>query len=333
MIKKFFIIALTALLTVSAAACGRDKGENENSVKVPKSIGIESSVTYDEAIEGIRYDEKTAYIMDWVDDIYKNLLLLTMPTTIQESSGRVISNMIEDKKTGESRINTEVTNECLRNLETAFKAEPEYTEHMSKIPFAALREAYLKFIGISKEMEQKYSETGPTFDPIYNDFSKDKVYSRFYQYYSSIPKYDENADAKEYFQLLTGIMEGSLYTIESYCIYDRSISQTEKEQNTAQQRVDYSLFSGAANLYDVDFELSRLETVMGMKNSLDAIADRCFGTDETAVKAYNDYMKEVNRLYEIVRLHHPEDASTGYAQTYDFNLDNLVELSQKLNEI
>ena len=339
--KRIFTVLLTALLTVSAAACGDDKSENENSVKVPKSIEIESSVTYDEAIEGFKYDENLSEILKWAKKIHDNLCLLCYHdvggsfSSHDEQTGEVISNVIHDNDTGIDTPDEEAVTNCINRLAEEFNSEPEYTKYVTASSNGILIDAYTKFIGYAKDMQQKYAQTRPTFKD--NSMSIDLNRTKLTEYYSPLDDYmfiTENMEAKDYLTLSLSTVFDPLQNIEVYCICNEkwfAEQMKSEESSPIYQRMLENMVEDTEEM-DIDYELSMLEAAMGQKNNLNAIAKEALKDDDTAIQVYNDFMEEANRLYEIVRLHRPEDASTDYAQKYNYNLDKLHELKIKLNQ-
>ena len=346
--KRIFTLILTILLELNITACGDDKSDNENSVKVPESIKIESTVTYDEAIEDFKYDENISDILLWTKRVSNYISALyyqdigSLFSCQDEQTGEVISNFVYNEDTGIEKPSEEAITKYINKLEDMFKSVPKYTEYMQAAANATLRDAYIKFAAYAKEIHQEYSKTRPTYeDHTVSINSSIWTLAEYFSYFNEHYTYsNENMEPNDYLSLVLSTVWRPLENIAVYSTYNEKWLSKQFENGEPNFLAFASIPEFVTTLppdmfkdFDVDFELSQLEKVMAQKNAFDAIAAKALKNDETAIKVYDDFMKETKRLYEIVRLHRPEDASTDYVQKYDYNLDKLYELKEKLDSL
>ena len=346
--KRIFTLILTILLALNITACGDDKSDNGNSVKVSESIKLESTVTYDEAIEDFKYDENISDILLWTKRVSNYISALyyqdigSLFSCQDEQTGEVISNVVYNEDTGIEKPSEEAITKYINKLEDMFKSVPKYTEYMQTAANATLRDAYIKFAAYAKEIHQEYSKTRPTYeDHTVSINSSIWMLSEYLSYFNEYYTYsEENMEPNDYLLLVLSTVWRPLENIAVYCTCsEKWFSDQLKLDNPSflnfASILDFSTmpYSDTPKDFDVDFELSQLEKVMAQKNAFDAIAAKALKNDEAAIKVYDDFMKEAKRLYEIVRLHRPEDASTDFVQKYDYNLDKLYELKEKLDPL
>lgn len=329
--KRLLSILTLLLTTMFLCSCGESK--TTTGVKLPEGLTSQSDITYEEAIEQIKYDKNVDDIYRWTSSAFFLMGAIYCCDTGVSFSGPDIN--------GKNRSTDEGVTVFMNELEESLKAEPEYSKYMSGIPDTAKKTAYFKCTDALKDAYQKYLDSPPTIDDLQP--SVDISISRMAEYISCFYEVSDNYDATNYlFSYVNDRIYERLATAELYINFseqwEKNMESKEYVRTPRDSRMD-KVMNGVYNYgfvaylvpeeIDIDFEIMQLETTMGMKTKLEAIIEEAFSGDNIKISACKDFVKEANRLFEVLRLHRPEYGDSQYADKFDFNLDKLEELRAK----
>ncbi len=318
--KKLLCLVSTLVFTLSLCACSKD--DDSKSVKIPDNSSSKASLTYEEAIVPFQGNKELEKICDRAYMILKHIECVNYYyngnsdyTLNFEDKGIIISN-----KNG--------IGDSMNALEEYFKSEPQYTEYMSNISNAVLKNAYLKFIDLAEEIYQKFVDN-PT-ESVTDEINM----SALGQYYDSI-SFSDISRPDYYLAVYTGVIEHNFWYIEAYCkLTPEEIKRLKaSDQSTPYERrmlnathnCYIGFFTDTAEGIDLDFAISMLDSLMMLKENAHAIAVEAYGSDSQKLAAYEDFINQATELYNKVRVNRPEFNDTEYIKKQEFDLDPLYE--------
>lgn len=315
--KKLLCLVSAVVLMASLCACSKES--DSTTVKIPNAASSKVSMTYEEAIMPFESDEKLEQISDRARKILGNIQCVNAFYNGNTSW----SSSYEDgyKITNENGIS-----DSMNALEEYFKSEPQYTKYVSKMKNPVIKDSYLKFIDLARETYQAFVDN-PT-----KSVTDEINMTALEQYIDNIPWTSTVARADYYLSDYTTSIKRSFSYVEAYC---KLTPEEIKKLLTSDQSTPYEQrminIAGGSNIYfqcsaeglDLDFMISTLDTLMGLKDNAYAIAVEAYGSDSQKLNAYNDFIDHATKLYNIVRVNRPEFNDTEYIEKQDFDLDLL----------
>lgn len=316
--KKLLCLVSAVVLMASLCACSKES--DSTTVKIPNAASSKVSMTYEEAIVPFESDEKLEQISERARKILSNIQCVNAFYNGNTSW----SSSYED---GSKITNENGISDSMNALEEYFKSEPQYTKYVSKMKNPVIKDSYLKFIDLARETYQAFVDN-PT-----KSVTDEINMTALEQYIDNIPWTSTVARADYYLLDYTTSIKRSFSYVEAYCkltpeeikkllTSDQSTSYEQRMMNVTVScsNIDWS---GSAEGLDLDFMISTLDTLMGLKDNAYAIAVEAYGSDSQKLNAYNDFIDHATKLYNIVRVNRPEFNDTEYIEKQDFDLDLL----------
>lgn len=316
--KKLLCLVSAVVLMASLCACSKES--DSTTVKIPNAASSKVSMTYEEAIMPFESDEKLEQISERARKILSNIQCVNAFYNGNTSW----SSSYED---GSKITNENGISDSMNALEEYFKSEPQYTKYVSKMKNPVIKDSYLKFIDLARETYQAFVDN-PT-----KSVTDEINMTALEQYIDNIPWTSTVARADYYLLDYTTSIKRSFSYVEAYCkltpeeikkllTSDQSTSYEQRMMNVTVScsNIDWS---GSAEGLDLDFMISTLDTLMGLKDNAYAIAVEAYGSDSQKLNAYNDFIDHATKLYNIVRVNRPEFNDTEYIEKQDFDLDLL----------
>lgn len=316
--KKLLCLVSAVVLMASLCACSKES--DSTTVKIPNAASSKVSMTYEEAIMPFESDEKLEQISERARKILSNIQCVNAFYNGNTSW----SSSYED---GSKITNENGISDSMNALEEYFKSEPQYTKYVSKMKNPLIKDSYLKFIDLARETYQAFVDN-PT-----KSVTDEINMTALEQYIDNIPWTSTVARADYYLLDYTTSIKRSFSYVEAYCkltpeeikkllTSDQSTSYEQRMMNVTVScsNIDWS---GSAEGLDLDFMISTLDTLMGLKDNAYAIAVEACGSDSQKLNAYNDFIDHATKLYNIVRVNRPEFNDTEYIEKQDFDLDLL----------
>ena len=316
--KKLLCLVSAVVLMASLCACSKES--DSTTVKIPNAASSKVSMTYEEAIVPFESDEKLEQISERARKILSNIQCVNAFYNGNTSW----SSSYED---GSKITNENGISDSMNALEEYFKSEPQYTKYVSKMKNPLIKDSYLKFIDLARETYQAFVDN-PT-----KSVTDEINMTALEQYIDNIPWTSTVARADYYLLDYTTSIKRSFSYVEAYCkltpeeikkllTSDQSTSYEQRMMNVTVScsNIDWS---GSAEGLDLDFMISTLDTLMGLKDNAYAIAVEAYGSDSHKLNAYNDFIDHATKLYNIVRVNRPEFNDTEYIEKQDFDLDLL----------
>lgn len=315
--KKLLCLVSAVVLMASLCACSKES--DSTTVKIPNAASSKVSMTYEEAIMPFESDEKLEQISERARKILSNIQCVNAFYNGNTSW----SSSYED---GSKITNENGISDSMNALEEYFKSEPQYTKYVSKMKNPVIKDSYLKFIDLARETYQAFVDN-PT-KSVTNEINT----TALEQYIDNIPWTSTVARADYYLSNYTTSIKHSFSYVEAYC---KLTPEEIKKLLTSDQSTPYEQrminIAGSVDIYfqcsaeglDLDFMISTLDTLMGLKDNAYAIAVEAYGSDSQKLNAYNDFIDHATKLYNIVRVNRPEFNDTEYIEKQDFDLDLL----------
>lgn len=315
--KKLLCLVSAVVLMASLCACSKES--DSTTVKIPNAASSKASMTYEEAIVPFESDEKLEQISERARKILSNIQCVDAFYNGNTSW----SSSYED---GSKITNENGISDSMNALEEYFKSEPQYTKYVSKMKNPVIKDSYLKFIDLARETYQAFVDN-PT-KSVTNEINTITLE----QYIDNIPWTSTVARADYYLSNYTTSIKHSFSYVEAYC---KLTPEEIKKLLTSDQSTPYEQrminIAGSVDIYfqcsaeglDLDFMISTLDTLMGLKDNAYAIAVEAYGSDSQKLNAYNDFIDYATKLYNIVRVNRPEFNDTEYIEKQDFDLDLL----------
>lgn len=315
--KKLLCLVSAVVLMASLCACSKES--DSTTVKIPNAASSKASMTYEEAIVPFESDEKLEQISERARKILSNIQCVDAFYNGNTSW----SSSYED---GSKITNENGISDSMNALEEYFKSEPQYTKYVSKMKNPVIKDSYLKFIDLARETYQAFVDN-PT-----KSVTDEINTTALEQYIDNIPWTSTVARADYYLSNYTTSIKHSFSYVEAYC---KLTPEEIKKLLTSDQSTPYEQrminIAGSVDIYfqcsaeglDLDFMISTLDTLMGLKDNAYAIAVEAYGSDSQKLNAYNDFIDYATKLYNIVRVNRPEFNDTEYIEKQDFDLDLL----------
>lgn len=317
--KKLLCLAIVLVLTASLCACSKD--DDNTSVKLPEGATSKVAMTYEEAIKPFELDESYKKLFDRETEIITHIMSINAfysetARSITLESGKVIdtSDGIDDSLTA---------------LEEFFKSEKEYTDYAKKLSNPMLKDSYLKFIDLAKETYQEFLDN-PT-KSVTEKTSTSITTLEMYYLNTALPT--DISKPEDYLSIYTSIVYQNLEIVEAYCkltpkeiirlIAGAQETSYDQRMQMLTAMIDNIPSVCSAEGLELDYVISNLDALMGLKNNAYAIAVEAYGSDSQKLDAYEDFINQATELYNTVRIHRPEFNDTEYIEKQKFDLDKL----------
>lgn len=320
--KKLLCLAIVLVLSVSLCACSND--ERSTSVKIPDNSSSKISMTYEEAIVPFKSDETLKKIYERAETIFNHTdcvysYYIGRAYTGQFGPGNVISN---EDGIGDS----------MNALEEYFESEQQYTDYIKTISNPVIKDSYLKFIDLAREIYQKFVDN-PT-KSVAEEVSTSITTLTLYKFNIDFFSYANRADY--YLTIYTIKVFDNLAFIEAYCKLTpeeiKRVTSDELPEDYRYRMMNATIQcsnidrTGSAEGIDLDYLISTLDSLMMLKDNAYAIAVEAYGSDSQKLAAYEDFINHATKLYNTVRVHRPEFNDTEYIEKYKFDLEPLEDI-------
>ena len=292
--KKLLCLVSAVVLMASLCACSKES--DSTTVKIPNAASSKVSMTYEEAIMPFESDEKLEQISERARKILSNIQCVNAFYNGNTSW----SSSYED---GSKITNENGISDSMNALEEYFKSEPQYTKYVSKMKNPVIKDSYLKFIDLARETYQAFVDN-PT-----KSVTDEINMTALEQYIDNIPWTSTVARADYYLLDYTTSIKRSFSYVEAYCkltpeeikkllTSDQSTSYEQRMMNVTVScsNIDWS---GSAEGLDLDFMISTLDTLMGLKDNAYAIAVEAYGSDSQKLNAYNDFIDHATESTDL----------------------------------
>ncbi len=315
--KKLLCLLSAAVLMASLCACSEES--DSTSVKVPNTSSTKVSMTYEEAIVPFESSDTLEKIYERSQIILEYIKCIDFYYMGGDYSGQVVPGVEISNENGISA--------SMNALEEYFKAEQQYTDYIKTIANPVIKDSYLKFIDLAKETYQKFIDnpTKSVVEEVKSSITSLELYSYLLWNCSGLIK------AEDYLHSYSSQLFSTFSVIEAYCkltpeeimnilIDGNSTSYGQRMLNVT-AFIQNITFTDSAEGIDLDYLISSLDTLMGLKDNAYAIAVKAYGSDSQKLAAYEEFIEQATKLYNTVRVKRPEFNDTEYIEKQEFDLD------------
>ncbi len=323
--KKLLCLVSVLVLTLSLCACSKD--DDSTGVKIPDNSSSKASMTYEEAIVPFKSDETLEKIYERAENILNHTdcvysYYIGRAYNGQFGPGNVISN---EDGIGDS----------MNALEEYFESEQQYTDYIQTILNPVIKDSYLKFIDLAKEIYQKFVDnpTKSVAEEVSTSITTLELYKFNINFYSDVNRADY------FLRTYTIYVFDNLAFIEAYCKLTpeeiKRVTSDELPEDYKQRMMNATVqcsnidWTSSAEGLDLDYLISTLDSLMGLKDNAYAIAVEAYGSNSQKLAAYEEFIKQATELYNKVRVNRPEFNDTEYIEKQEFDLDPLDEYLRK----
>ena len=317
--KLLSIVCAGVLLIVPLCSCSKDS--DNTSVKVPDEASSKVSMTYEEAIEPFKSDETLEKIYDRAETILQHIECIH-----SYYAGRVY--WVEALPGRNEITNENGTDDSMNALDEYFESEAQYTDYIKTISNPVIKDSYLKFINLAKEIYQKFVDN-PT-KSVVEELEPDITALGLYLSNTNI---NSSTDKAEYYlSAYTSAVYDNLAFIEAYCMLTpeeiEKVSKSDQSTPYEDRMINVmgrlgNVFADSVEGIDLDYVISTLDSLMLLKDNAEAMAVEAYGLDSQNLAQYEKFIKLTANLYNTVRVHRPEFNDTEYIEKQEFDLDVL----------
>ena len=317
--KKLLCLMIAIVLAASLCACS-DK--DDTGVKVPDTASTKTSMTYEEAIVPFESDKTLKKIYDRSETIFLHIECVYSYYTDRAYWVEALS--YRDEISNENGIT-----DSMNALEEYFESEAQYTDYIKTVSNPVIKDSYLKFIDLAREIYQKFADnpTKSVVEEVVPEIINLGLYLSNTNIYSSTDRADY------YLSAFTSSVYDNLAFIEAYCMLtpeeiekillsDQSTPYEDRMINVMGRLDDFLVIDSAEGI-DLNYVISTLDSLMGLKDNAYAIAVEAYGSESQNLAQYEKFIKLTTKLYNTVRVHRPEFNDTEYVKKYEFDLDTV----------
>ena len=319
--KKLLCLAIAIVLSASLCACSKD--DDSASVKIPDAASNETSMTYEEAIEPLKSDETLVKIYERAEMILRHIDCVNSYYNDRAYNGHF--------GPGNEISNENGITDSMNALKEYFESEAQYTNYIKTISNPVIKDSYLKFIDLAREIYQKFADnpTKSAAEEVSTSITTLELYIFNIDFYPSVNRADY------YLNAYTIKVYDNLAFIEAYCMLTpkeiKRLTSAELPEEYKQRMTNATVqcnnidWTYSAEGLDLDYLISTLDSLMMLKDNAYAIAVEAYGSDSQKLAAYDDFIKKATKLYNIVRVNRPEFNDTEYIEKQGFDLDTISE--------
>ena len=316
--KKLLCLAIAIVLAASLCACSDNDG---TSVKVPDTSNSKVSMTYEEAVAPFQSDETFEMLFKRETEIAIHLMSINSFYCDIQSSRTLEDGTVIDTQDG--------IDDSISALEEYFESEQQYTDYASTLSNPVIKDSYLKFIDLAKETYQLFIDNP---SESVTDESNPRITS-LEVYYLNTALPTNISKAEDYLAAYVYMVYQNLEFIEAYCKLTpdeiiRLITSSQEASYVQRMQmllatIDNISFACSAEGIELDYVISTLDSLMGLKDNAYAIAVEAYGSDSQQLSAYDEFISHATKLYNTVRVNRPEFNDTEYIEKQGFDLNPL----------